>query len=288
MNDKPITYVNENILKPTKLELIEFGNKSYYKHPDSSKLLHRVTNVTSATMPTSPFLIDWIAKHGKEKAEQIKNDRAEYGTVLHVLISTYLLYNEVDVNAVIDNICEFNNYDKSKLNIFELQKDLLSFIQFTIDKEVKAHAIEYQVYNNLFAGTIDLICEMNFNGKRVNAIVDYKSGRNGFYDSHRVQLHAYKSLLKECQNLDVDMVFNFSPKDYITKDWQLTENIKPTYNLENQSDAVWSEKWNLYSELFRLDLQKQKETTIKKITLNNIITNDFNNLVTVEEFEVSK
>jgi hypothetical protein len=180
-------------------------------------------------------------------------------------------------------------YEKSKkikiqnLDIFELKKDLLSFIQFTIDKEVKAHAIEYQVYNNLFAGTIDLICEMNFNGKRVNAIVDYKSGRNGFYDSHRVQLHAYKSLLKECQNLDVDMVFNFSPKD-----WRLTETIKPTYNLENQSDAVWSEKWNLYSELFRLDLHQQKETTIKNITLNNIITNDFNNLVTIEEYEMSK
>jgi hypothetical protein len=283
MNDKPISYVNENILKPTKLELIEFGNKSYYKHPENNKLLHRVTSVTSATMPTSPFLIDWIAKHGKEKAEQIKNDRAEYGTIMHVLISTYLLYNEVDVNAVIDNICEFNNYDKSKLNIFELQKDLLSFIQFTIDKEVKAHAIEYQVYNNLFAGTIDLICEMNFNGKRVNAIVDYKSGRNGFYDSHRVQLHAYKSLLNECQNLDVDMVFNFAPKN-----WRITEQIKPTYDLENQSDAVWSAKWNLYSELFRLDLQQQKETTIKNITLNNIITNDFNNLVTIEEFEVSK
>jgi len=275
-------YCDEAIIKPRKLQRIEISNNRYYKHPETAKLCSSVTTVLHKTMATSPFLLKWYADLGMEKAKQIMNEKAKYGTLMHCLFTQYLLTKQVNFLTDLDGYCEFNKTDINKINIFELKKDLLSFIQFVKDKNVIPIAIEYPTINEYFAGTIDLICELDFNGKRVIAIVDFKSGRNGFFDSHRVQLHAYKQILEETTEISVQMVFNFAPKD-----WRLTADLKPTYSLENQSDAIYGKQWLLYSELYLLELQKDKSSAIKDINIADMITDDFNGLVTVETYEVS-
>jgi len=275
-------YCDEAIIKPQKLERIEISNNRYYKHPETSKLCSSVTTVLHKMMPTSPFLLKWYADLGMEKAKQIMNEKAKYGTLMHCLFTQYLLTKQVNFLIDLDNYCEFNKIDITKINTYELKKDLLSFIQFVKDKNVIPIAIEYPTINEYFAGTIDLICELDFNGKRVTAIVDYKSGKNGFFDSHRVQLHAYKNLLEQTTDISVQMVFNFAPKD-----WRVTSELKPTYNLENQSDILYTKQWFLYGELYLLELQKEKSNSISDITISDLITDDFNGLLTVSTYEVS-
>jgi hypothetical protein len=66
--------------------------------------------------------------------------------------------------------------------------------------------------------------------KEVIAIVDFKSGRKGFWESHEIQLKAYQWMVDEnYPDLKVEKVFNWSPKDW---------KSKPTYTLTRQTDTV--------------------------------------------------
>ena len=60
-------------------------------------------------------------------------------------------------------------------------------------------------------------------------MIDFKSGRKGFYESHVHQLYLYKDMWEEnYPDIPVQSVFNWSPKD-----WRKS----PTYNFECQDDA---------------------------------------------------
>ena len=64
--------------------------------------------------------------------------------------------------------------------IERMHKDLLSFIQFVIDKNVEPIAIEFPIVSDEYGiGTLlDLVCEMDFNKGRVVALIDHKSGKS--------------------------------------------------------------------------------------------------------------
>lgn len=91
-----------------------------------------------------------------------------------------------------------------------------------------------------FAGALDLVCELDWQGKRITAIVDLKTGR--IWPNHPYQLEAYKLLwnhnFPECP---VEMIFNWRPKDW-------NKQKEPTYQLKNQTDEISPQVMaNLYS-----------------------------------------
>jgi hypothetical protein len=136
----------------------------------------------------------------------------------------------------------------------ELKKDVLAFAQFMIDKNVKPLAIEICLYHPTdgYAGAIDIVCEMDdevkgFFGEtyasgankgqpkeskrieRVRAIVDIKSGRKGFYESHEIQLKAYEDMWNiHFPKKPIDRLYNWSPKDW---------RSAPGYNLKDQTNS---------------------------------------------------
>lgn len=153
---------------------------------------------------------------------------------------------------------EFKISEKSLTYIFsnyatELQKDLLSFYKWVQDYNVVPLAIELMAWLPKYkvGSAIDLVCELDvevygYHGEvyksstgnrqvgdpkkskkkvRVIAIVDFKSGKKGFYDEHVLQLLLYKTMLQENYGIDVEHVFNFAPGEW---------RKEPTYKFVRQ------------------------------------------------------
>jgi hypothetical protein len=137
-----------------------------------------------------------------------------------------------------------------------LKQDVKAFEVFVKEHQVKPIAIEMPLISLKYkiGGALDLVCQMRIgtgqNGavlksdikydkegnikedktRWITAIIDWKSGRNGFYPEHEVQLHLYKPLWEEnFPNILIDSVFNWAPKD-----WE----SEPDYKLKCQDNSL--------------------------------------------------
>lgn len=192
-----------------------------------------VTSFTGRSLPTSKHLIKWQSDNGFDVAQYKMNLAAEYGTLAHVWLLGILLTKQCNFAEIpyfiLSNVSEI--YKPSVGNwIRRLEKDSLGFLQFISDRKVEVIGVEFPVWSNIFglAGCIDLIVQLDFNGSRVNSIVDLKSGRKGLYEGHELQLECYKRIWNEqwADVFNVTHIFNWKPNDW---------SKKPTYTLKNQT-----------------------------------------------------
>ena len=220
------------------------GHRYYYRFNDDGtpEFYPSVTTILSQTMPKSDYLVKWIAEKGIEEAERYKMERAAYGTFMHAQFEELIINRCYDLDELPSKLLSYiakNNLAPDFVQYAdELKKDVLAFAQFVIDYDVKPLAVEIALVHPVhhYAGMIDLPCTMNDpkTGERINAIVDFKSGRKGFHEEHEIQLHLYAMMW--CANypdIPISKVFNFSPKDW---------RKKPTYNLKDQTDSPNAEK----------------------------------------------
>lgn len=216
------------------------GQRYYYRFDENGEpeFYPSVTTILSQTLPKSPYLVKWIASKGIEEAERYKNERAAYGTFMHAAFERLLINRYYDLDGLKSELKEYIDVNRLPDNFIyyadDLKKDVLSFAQFVIDYDVRPLAIEialvHPYYN--YAGMIDLPCTMlekPGSDKRINAIIDFKSGKNGFYEEYEIQLHMYKDMwnvnFEKCQ---IERVYNFAAKDW---------RKKPTYTLKDQTKS---------------------------------------------------
>ena len=206
------------------------------------------------TLPTSPHLIQWLVSKQGSGADEAE-ERAHYGTFLHVECADLMINGTYDLDKLSSKLQIYlttHNLPQSHLSwTDELKKDILSFGQFVIDRNVKPLAIEICLWHprDKYAGALDIVCSMDFNKKRINAIVDIKSGRKGFYESHEIQLHAYLDMWKiHFPDTVIDKVFNWSPKSF---------RKAPTYNLKDQTDSKNAQKLPHLVEIARIEDDKR-------------------------------
>jgi hypothetical protein len=278
---------------PRILRRIDYRGSRYYFEMEGEKPVFylSVSSFTKKYLPTSPYLIDWRIRLGKDESKEAAQLAADYGTFLHILIAEFLSSGSYDHLETPTKLIEYmlSNGIAQKyypLWLADIENDMLSFAQFCYEREVRPIAIEYPLaFSEGLAGMIDLVCEMLWNGSTVLSMVDFKSGRKGFWESHELQLHAYKRIWNESflpMDLEVTHVFNWSPKDW---------RKKPTYNLKNQTDSTMAQKLPQYLEIFSIDGGRTPSRTYKSqtapLTLGAPIDGKFE-VRTMEEIAIEK
>lgn len=268
------------------------GHRYYYRFENGEPHFYpSVTTLLRQTMPTSPFLIEWMIKNGAEGATEKRDLAASYGSFMHWQFELLLINRSFDfdnVGATLLSYMEANNLPDKFFNdsIDKIRKDVCAFAQWVKDWNVRPLAIEialvHPVYN--YAGMVDLPCVLTDpkTGETFPAIVDFKSGRKGFWEEHEIQLHLYKMMWNEnYPSIPIERVFNFSPKDW--------RGVKPTYNFKEQTGSPNAEKIPALLQLAAIEDSKKENTftvVSGKLDLDNYTPS--NNIVSLSLADLVK
>lgn len=239
-------YFDEKALKaqPKKMFRLDFGDyRYYYSFDDAGKPIFyiSVTTMIANALPTNQALLKYYGDRGYEDAVRYARMRADYGTFLHGEITRFCIDKTYNLGLVKERLMSYiedHMLPASFIAEFDpLQRDLLAWAQFVYEYNVEVEALELVLSSdiNLYAGTIDIKASLDYKGERIQAIIDNKSGRKGFFEAHEIQLHAYKEAWNEnFPDCPVTKVFNWSPKDW--------RGAKPTFNFKDQTDSKSAKK----------------------------------------------
>lgn len=239
------------------------GHRYYYRFNEAGEpeFYPSVTTLIKQVMPTSPQLIDWLIANGKDASVEKRDMAAAYGTFMHAQFETLIINRRYDFDfapeALLAYMRENNLPDKFFTeNVSKIRKDVLAFAQFVQDYNIRPLAIEIGLVHPEFhyAGCVDMPCIMTDpkTGDDFRAIVDFKSGRKGFWEEHEIQLHLYKDMWNvNFPDMQIVRVFNFSPKDWRTK---------PTYKLKEQTNSVNAKKIPHLLNLAMIEDEKRDNT----------------------------
>ncbi len=259
-------YFDKNALREPDYRVYQLnsdGHRYYYRFDESGtpEFFPSVTTLLKQVMPTPPALLDWMIANGKEGAVEKRDIAAAYGTFMHGQFETLIINRKYDFDTVPGAIMEYMQRENIPVSLLpqwaiKIRKDVLAFAQFVKDYNVYPLAIEIGLVHpeHRYAGCIDLPCLMTDpkTGELFTAIVDFKSGRKGFFEEHELQLHLYRDMWNvNFPGSKIDRVFNFSPKDWRTK---------PTYNLKDQTDSVNAKKLPYLLSLAAIEDDKRDNT----------------------------
>lgn len=259
-------YFNADALKEPAYRLFQLnsdGHRYYYRFNDAGEpeFYPSVTTLLKQVMPTPPALLDWMIANGKDGSAEKRDLAAAYGTFMHGQFETLIINRRYDFDSVPATLLTYMERENLPEKVFaewlpKVRKDVLAFAQFIKDWNVKPLAVEIGLYHPKFhyAGCLDLPCVMTDpkTGKSFVAIVDFKSGRKGFYEEHELQLHLYREMWNaHYPEMPVARVFNFSPKD-----WRKA----PTYNLKDQTDSENVKKLPYLLALATIEDEKRDNT----------------------------
>lgn len=222
-----------------------------------------------------------MAEMGYDGFQKYSNERAEYGTLMHILFGKLIVEGKVAREHIKESVAALclklgtPNYQEQWYN--ELCKDVQGFKQFMVDYKVVPLAVEMVLVSKKgFATAIDLVCRMTIQedgldhanpyksgerkgqpreckvDKEIYALLNFKSGRKGFFAEHSVQLEFEKMLFEEnFPNIKIERIFNYAPTDW--------RGITPTYKLKDQSDSLDIEKAKHILALGLIDLKNRLE-----------------------------
>jgi hypothetical protein len=259
-------YFNADALREPTYRLFQLnsdGYRYYYRFNDAGEpeFYPSVTTLLKQVMPTPPALLDWMIANGKDGATEKRNLAAAYGTFMHGQFEALIINRRYDFDSVPAALLTYMERENLPEKVFaewlpKIRKDVLSFAQFIKDWNVKPLAVEIGLYHPQYhyAGCLDMPCVMADpkTGNTFAAIVDFKSGRKGFFEEHELQLHLYMDMWNvNYPEMPVARVFNFSPKDWRTK---------PTYNLKDQTESVNARKLPHLLALATIEDEKRDNT----------------------------
>ena len=172
---------------------VTMPDSRYYRR--NGKYYPSVTHVLSS-YPKGKYFEDWLKKVGYS-AEWIVKKAAEEGTLVHEMIEDWL--NGKEIKFLYDN-----GNPKMPAHVWQM---FLRFVDFwetynptLIEAEVHLFSDEIQV-----AGTCDLVCEIEIDGKMERWIIDFKTS-NHLQTTYDLQGAIYAQCWEECYGKKIDRV----------------------------------------------------------------------------------
>ncbi len=315
-------FFDKDILGEPKYRLWRFDNlhnRFYFEFPKGSNKSISYISVTSLAdlvLAKSQFYNRWLSQTPDARQDMMK--KAVYGSAFHIqamlpLLGTDPIHGngyDFDWLNVVD---DYGQTNFSKLFPPEYRnechkwhrsfvKGLLSWFVFVQERIEKVVAIELPLRTRKgIAATLDVVCELRFNGKIHKAIIDVKSLMSvmgeeesdekdkSYYDSHEFQLETQKYIWNENygDKFPVSLLFNWSPKNW--KD-------EPTYTFKNQTSNQFSQetsflgrKMSVLEFYFQIAKQRRLYVPPSKVAMvvgkiNNIHEFDWSSYI--HEFDV--
>ena len=313
-------YFNASALREPNYKLWQLntkGKRYYYSIDENGEptFYPSVTTILRNVMPENKFLTEWKLAKGKEEAEAYTMERAAYGTFVHGQLAQLMISRKYNLDGVREALTKYVEREKLPLGFVdahedEAKADIKAFAKWMKDYDVRPYAVEVSLYSPSYgyAGMIDLACNMRMysiedekkaiekangdEGKiakikekfspRLDAIVDFKSGKNGFYEEYKIQLELYRMMWNEnFPDAQIHNIFNLAPKD-----WTRTVNKRPSYSFEEQTNSPELKKIPALLELFScledeerkvcvvsgiIDLDSDEEDNVRVYTLSELV-----------------
>lgn len=298
----PTQWHDENAIRLPNYRVgrVNFGQgRSYIRINEDGTLespLRLYTSLTTSiaqSMPMPKELENWKHQHGLKEADRLMNVAAMYGTLMHSEIGKFCIervYNLDSIDTVIENYLSDESFwdeDCKEWNK-KLRQDMLAFIQWFNDYEVQPLGLEYVLLSERGFGTpIDLVCELTVmedgldydnpcksgprKGEpreakvavRKRAVVNFKSGRKGFYENHGIQIECEKMLWEEnFPDMPIDMALNWAPADW---------KSNPGYKVKDWSDTISREEVAAILALAEIRYRNRAERK-KYMTMSGVVS----------------
>jgi hypothetical protein len=164
-----------------------------------ARVYNSVTSALKSCTQMPDTLVKWYASKGYDAAQKHLNERSIHGDVLHDLYGTYLSTKDDDIRQELIK-----------------DEDVAKFADFVKRYDIEPLAIEMPTYHESWkiAGSIDLICKMTIDGKRVIAMIDFKHSKD-FYHEHTIQMMIYMACLFEHAMDDVGVGLHTQLPEYL-------------------------------------------------------------------------
>lgn len=282
-------YFNATTLKDVAYRLYQLnsrGERYYYTFGTDGEPIFfpSVTTVLHKVAPENRVLTEWKLRLGKEAADNYTNERAAYGTFVHGLIEQLVISRRFNIEEIKEKLEKYVEREKLpygfvESHIEEAKADMVAFAKWMRDYDVRPIAVEVALYSPTMgvAGMIDLVADVREYpiskeeemvakasdegkarekyGKRIYAIIDFKSGKKGFYDSYAQQLEIYRRMWNETfPELPISRMFNIAPKE-----WMGTAKKVPSYNYEEQTDNPAINKVDPILALFACEEEQDRK-----------------------------
>lgn len=267
VEDLKSIYVDGNTLiePPYKLKrLNSAAGRFYFTVTEDNKLDRVFVGATSIgkMLPMERSLLQWYCRMGYNEAIEYVRQRSLYGSFLHTILGEYSINKTFSFKKFDDRILWYMQMNHIPTALFErgndgkkgwqeeLRMDIAAYDKWVSDYNIKPIGIEVALKSDTeqVATMVDFIgfCnDKNYtektpeeNRKQHLMITDFKSGKSGFYKSHRFQLEACKNIWQEnYPHLPtIEAVYNFAPKDFKT--------TEPSYNFTNQTNKFKIDDYN--------------------------------------------
>jgi hypothetical protein len=286
----PYYYDQETLLIPPPIIFRQDfkGHRDYYSISKDMEYIEEAsaTTIIDKVMPTPQWLTKWIAEKGVAEATKERNQKAPYGTLMHICLADYLKHRHFDFDTLEARI---NTYKQAKHITFDtsywlknLRHDIYAFHIFALKYDIKPLAVEIMLVSQKlgYGGAIDLVFEgkmgSGVNGAilkrdmeydhygnliadkrvRITGILDFKSGRHGFGAENEAQIHMYKNLWMEFYpHIPIDKLFNWAPGNW-------DNDTEPDYHFKDQTNSIEQFCIQHYVQVYKMKFKNKNEDQV--------------------------